>query len=86
MMNNKICNEDIVSHVYETLNDNDGGSIIISKDLIRDVVDNGQSLFTKHVIEKGMFEDIALKYFGKFKARHQYIQRMHTKLNTKNKK
>jgi hypothetical protein len=81
---NKNCNEDLILHTYKELNsNNDGSKPITSKAMIADVINNGQFKFIKNTIEKGMFEDVSLKYFGKFKARHHLVQRFYNKLKFK---
>ena len=86
-MKNKDCNEELIAHTYKELNkDNDGSSALISKSLIEDVIVNGQSLFAKATIEKGLFQDVTFKYFGKFKARHSIIQKLYSKLHNKKNK
>jgi hypothetical protein len=76
----KTINDELIIHTYSEINKNiDSGDKLISKDIIRDVIDNGQFKFVKEVIERGMFEDVGLKYFGKFKADHNKIRRLYNK-------
>ena len=82
-MSSKDTNEELVTEVYQILND--GENNIISKGVIKDVIYNGQNKFVSETIKRGMFEDIMLKYFGKFKARHNVIQKRYSKKTIKTK-
>jgi hypothetical protein len=78
-------NDEMITDAFIELNDG-SDSKIISKKLIEEVVFDGQYAFAAHTIKKGMFEDITIKYLGKFKARHKQIQKMYSKLTIKKKR
>jgi hypothetical protein len=42
--------------------------------LIKDVVVNGQSKFTAHVMSNNTFNGVRWPYFGVFKAKHKIVQ------------
>jgi hypothetical protein len=41
---------------------------------IRDVINNGQSRFTAHVISNNEFNGVRWPYFGVFRAKHKSVQ------------
>jgi hypothetical protein len=83
----RYANDKIISNIYIELNkDNDGTTQIIDREIIEDVLKNGQSLFLKEKIKEGAFEEVDFKYVGKFKARHSIIQKTSMRLKPKNKK
>jgi len=45
----------------------------ISYNIIRDVVINGQSEFTKHVIESGEYDSVRWPHFGTFKLKYKFM-------------
>jgi len=42
--------------------------------LVKDVIVNGQSKFTAHVMASNTFDGIRWPYFGVFKAKHKVVQ------------
>lgn len=42
--------------------------------LIREVVINGQSAFTKHIMESGQYSSVRWPYFGTFKVKVHHAQ------------
>jgi len=74
----EVCNKYLIDDVHLELSDID-----ISKSLIKDVV-NSQSEFTANMIRSGAFETSTMVYFGKFSARHNYIQKMNQNYGIKN--
>ena len=76
----EVCNKAIIDDTYRELYEKDS---IITKELIEDVVDKGQSLFAYETIMLGTFETVSYPYLGKLKARHRYIQQMNQNLKIK---
>jgi hypothetical protein len=46
----------------------------IPQSLVRDIVINGQSKFTAHIMSNNTFHGVRWPYFGVFKAKHKVIQ------------
>ncbi len=44
----------------------------IPKSIIKDVIVDGQSAFTKHIIERGHFEGVRWPYLGSFQVKAKY--------------
>ncbi len=62
-----VCNEGLYDEVASDLG--------LPKELIKSIA-NAQSLFTKHIIETGLFEGVRYVYLGKITAKVKKIQQL----------
>jgi hypothetical protein len=46
----------------------------VTQSVVRDIIINGQSKFTAHIMSNNTFHGVRWPYFGVFKAKHKVIQ------------
>jgi hypothetical protein len=63
----------IVETVEEEIMKEISADMDIPYNVVKDIVMNGQSGFTKHVIESGGYDSVRWPRFGTFKLKHKFM-------------